>query len=438
MTNEDIAPHIQEIARALGNRVEMEALEDELRKYLEYGVPLPQAKRDIIRNHGGLSSGTSVTKKLAEVQPGDPNVSFIAKVVTLNAKDINVQGEERQIYYGFLGDDTKTLSFTAWKDLGIERGKTYAFANAYVKEFRGETEINLGDRVDIKRSDVELDVKTTGRKSVERQIGDLRDGNSSVIVTGRILDVHEKVIEVQGQKRTILEGSIADATGQIPFTGWEANPAIHADGVVRIANAYVKAFRGVPNLNFGESSEIEALDAGAAPPRTDLEGERLFTLGKLLEVGGGQGIVVDGVILEVKPGSGLIFRCKECNRVLEKRECRVHGKIEGVADLRIKAVVDDGTGAATFFLGREATERLYGKTLEECQNVAKEAMTAEVIMDDIVDLLTARRLEIHGNALSDEFGLQIIAQDGAFSQPVDTKARAEKLLGRLESLMEVS
>ena len=41
---ENLAPHVNELTRALQNRVDPASLEDELRRYLEYGVPLAQAK----------------------------------------------------------------------------------------------------------------------------------------------------------------------------------------------------------------------------------------------------------------------------------------------------------------------------------------------------------------------------------------------------------
>src|SRR5207244_13202739 len=169
------------------------------------------------------------------------------------------------------------------------------------------------------------------------------------------------VISTANCQKTLVEGEIADATGRVTFSAWEPNALpkeFKADAVVKIRNAYVRSFRGVPQLNFGNNSQVEILPATAAPDRQALALPKPFDLAELEAAGGATGALIEGVVLEIKKGSGLIFRCAQegCNRVLQKMECRLHGKQKGVPDLRIKAVLDDGHGAATFFANREATE----------------------------------------------------------------------------------
>ena len=90
-----------------------------------------------------------------------------------------------------------------------------------------------------------------------------------------------------------------------------------------------------------------------------------MTMSQLIENGGAVGIRVRGVLIDIKKGSGLVLRCPDCNRVTQKGMCMVHGKVQGKHDLRIKGVLDDGTGAVTVILGKELTEKLSGKTMEE-------------------------------------------------------------------------
>src|SRR5438874_4574018 len=117
---QDLAPHVNEIARALQNKLEPGAIEDELRRYLEYGVPLNQAKRDIVRMHGGtLVVGA---KKVADLQPEDKGVELEGRILTVNPKEITVKGAPKTIYYGFFADDTGKVSYTAWKDHNLQRG----------------------------------------------------------------------------------------------------------------------------------------------------------------------------------------------------------------------------------------------------------------------------------------------------------------------------
>lgn len=460
---QDLAPHVNEIARALQNKLEMGAIEDELRRYLEYGVPLNQAKRDIVRMHGG--SLVAGAKKIADLQPEDKGVDLEGRILTVNPKEITVKGQPKQIFFGFFADDTGKVSYTAWKDHNLQRGANVRIKNAYAKKgFRDPVELNIGDFATITVVDKlpfepreDLGPAGTGgptpggdyggsgsgagsRVSTERTIKELHENVGNVTVTGRILDVREKVISTANGQKTLVEGELADESGRVAFSAWEPEklPAeFKADAVVRIRNAYVKTFRGTPQLNVGQYATIDVLPATTLPERRVLLEPKPFTLGDLERAGGATGIVIEGVVLDVKKGSGLIFRCAQenCNRVLQKMECRLHGKQKGVPDLRIKAILNDGHGAATFFANREATERILEKGLDECQALAREAMTVDVIQDEITAKLTARRVAVVGNASSDEFGLQIIASDVRYlAARTDITSEAEKLLGHLGEL----
>lgn len=448
---ENLAPHVNEIARALNNRMEPNAIEDELRRYLDYGVPLAQAKRDIVRMHGG--SLVAGERKIASLSPEEKGVELTVKILTVNPKEITVKGQPKTIFYGLMADETGKVSYTAWKDFNLQRGLVYRIKNAYAKKgFRDPVEVNLGDFAQALATDAQIEVKDDfggaepggSRVAVERKARDLRDGQGSVTVTGRVLDAREKTLSTANGPKRILEGELADETGRVPFSAWEPDklpPQFKSDAVIRVKGAYVRAFRGVPQLNFGQYATVELLGADAMPPRESLMESKPITLGELEAAGGGQGILVEGVVLEVKKGSGLILRCAQegCNRVLQKSECLVHGKQKGAPDLRIKAVLDDGHGAATFFAGRDATERVLGKTLAQAQEQARDAMTMDVVQDELVAKLTARRVALRGSASSNEYGLTLNANELEFAPERDVQAEAEKLLGSvMETLQEVS
>lgn len=434
----ELGPHVADIARALGNKLSPDEIEDELRKYVDYGVPLAQAKRDIIRNHGGTVRAGRRT--LAELVGGENAVDLLVKVQTVNEKEIQTKEGAKKVWYGFLADETKGLAYTAWKDFSLEKGRVYEIKGAYVKTFREQPDVNLGDRTQIVASTAQINaVEGFARPSASNapsrpgqvvEIRELREGLSNVTVTGRIVEVEERQITVQGAPRTILKGVLADATGRIPFTAWTPTPALAAGAAVRILGGYVKAFRGAPDLNLGDSARVEP--AGDVPAESDLALARHATIAEVEKAGGI--VEVEGVVLEVKPGSGLVFRCPECNRVLQKRECRLHGRVEGIADLRTKAVLDDGHGALTLLIGKEGTEKLLGRTFEDCQRIAKDAMSTEVVEDELKQKILARRLVARGNATKDEFGVQLIATQAELAGPKDGKAEAEKILEELADL----
>lgn len=430
MLHEELAPHVADITRALQGKVQQEQVQAELARYLDYGVPLTQAKRDIVRNYGGRP-GASVTKKLRDVLPSDGSVDFIARIVTVNPKEVTLQGEKRTIYFGLLGDETRTLPYTAWKDFGLEKGSTIAVRNAYVKEWRGEPQVNLGERAQVQRAGEELAPGELGpRASQEKKVRELRGSMPAVSLVVRVLKVQPRELTIEGKQRQLWSGEVADETGKVRFTAWR-DFQLQEDAVVRLTNAYTKSWRGMPDLNLGDSALVEVLASDALPPRSQLQAAQPIGVGELEDLGGGADVLVEGTLLEVRKGSGLIFRCPDCKRVLQKSECRLHGKVKGNPDLRVKGVLDDGTGALTVFLPREIVEQVLGRTMEECQAMAKEAMSPDVVEEELARKLTARLLRVVGNATSDDFGLMLIASRTEVVKPESLKAEAEKLLAEL-------
>jgi replication factor A1 len=147
---------------------------------------------------------------------------------------------------------------------------------------------------------------------------------------------------------------------------------------------------------------------------------------QLLERGGGSDLTLVGTLLEVRPGSGLVLRCSTpgCSRVLTAGQCRLHNRVEGVPDLRIKAVLDDGTGAVSMVIGREITERVLGKNIQQCVDEAKAAFRPEVIQDQLREKVTGRVYRVRGNAMSDEYGPMLIVRSlEPFAEPKEETAR---------------
>jgi len=126
------------------------------------------------------------------------------------------------------------------------------------------------------------------------------------------------------------------------------------------------------------------------------------------------------------------MRCPECKRALQKGMCKLHGRVDGYPDLRIKAILDDGSGAVSIVLNREITEKLLDTTLDECMRKAKEAMNFDVVKDMIDEQLGLKVLTVSGSLSSDQYGLSMIAT-GADIARMDIKPEVEKLLVSLEA-----
>jgi len=187
----------------------------------------------------------------------------------------------------------------------------------------------------------------------------------------------------------------------------------------------------MPQLGFDHRANVEILEDKDFASADDIMRPTRKWIEEIAERGGAVDATVRGILIDVKEGSGLIFRCPECNRVLRKGTCRIHGEVDGTPDLRVKAVIDDGSAALTAILGKDITEELLGRSLEKCMDSAKEAMSHEVIRDELADLLVAQPIELRGNVTSDDYGLMMISESAEVLE-IDVQEEAQKLLSDLE------
>ena len=436
MEENKLAPHVQEINRALGNKLSEKDIEEELQHYIEvYKLSVPVAKKTIVKKHGGDVSSFSAgfQRKLAELRPNEPNVDFLARVLTANDKTIEVKGERKNIVYGLLGDDSTTLPYTLWEPegLGLSKGDVVSVKGAYTREYRGRVEVHFGNRVTVKKEDpstIEAEEVAQGPPRIAT-IGQIRDGMGYVETKGRLLSVEEREVNVQGEKKTIYSGTIADATGKIRYTAW-SDFKLKQGELLKISKATVRSWRGIPQLNFDDRADVIRI-SGDFPAVEELSKTSITPISDIAFRGGAADVSIRGTIIEVRDGSGLIMRCPECKRALQKGTCKVHGRIEGFPDLRIKAIIDDGSGSVSAVLGRELTERLTGFTLEECMEKAQKSMSFDSIKDAMDDVLAFKIVDAVGNVTADAYGLSMIVKEADLKTP-DVREEVERLLVELE------
>jgi replication factor A1 len=432
-----LAPHIEEIARALGDKLSEEQIAEELQKYVDvYKLSIPMAKRTIVKKYGGDSSGFSAgfQRKLAEIRPNEPNVDFVAKVLSANAREIQAKGEKKQIVFGFLGDDTTTLPYTAWEieDLQLSKGDVISVKGAYTREYQGRVQINFGNRVSIKKEDPSTvgDIQVAQGPPRAVGIGELREAMGYVEVKGRILSLEPREVTVQGETKKIFSGVLADETGKVQFTAW-SDFKLEQGEVVKVSRGTVKAWRGIPQLSFDERGEVIRIKE-KFPSAEELRKTGVRMIAEIAAKGGAVDATVRGVLIEVRDGSGLIMRCQECKRALQKGMCKIHGRVDGYPDLRVKAILDDGSGAVGVVMNRELSEKLLDTTLDESMQKAKEKMNFDIVKDEMDELLTLKVLTVSGLVTADQYGLSMIAKEAQLSM-LDVKQEAEKLLVELEA-----
>jgi len=172
---------------------------------------------------------------------------------------------------------------------------------------------------------------------------------------------------------------LGDETGTIKFTSWSnANLPVLKDGQsYSVRNVITKSWQGRFSISLNKTSKIVSLDEEVTVGRTEEE--------------------ITGAIIDVQSGSGLIKRCPECSRVVVKGYCAEHGKVNGVYDLRIKGVLDNGKIVTDVLFDRELTERLTGITLAQAKEMAMEALDQNVVADAMKAVIIGRYYKVRGN-----------------------------------------
>ena len=432
MSQENLDTHIDDIINSISaksdNEVSREEIKKELDRFMEYGVPIEQAKITLIKKFGGdvsFSTSSNERKLISDLEPNERGVKLLGRVIAVNPKEITVRGENRKIFYGILGDESGTIPFTAWNEVNFEKGDVIEISNAYTREWQGSAQLNFGDRVHIEKTDKNK-LPESAFKPRELKVTDLKSGIGSVDVSVRILEINEREANINGEKRNIFSGTIADETGKAQFTSWHDFKLKEGD-VVRITGGYVKSWKGIPQLTFDDKATIKKLDKSKIP-KTDLKINKM-PIFALVEKRGALDVEVQGSIIDIRPGSGVIQRCPTCNRSLFNGECSIHGKVSGKPDLRIKLVIDDGTGAVSSVLNKDLSEKLIGMNLEECKKLDETEL-----MDKIIKKIFTQNIIIQGNALGDEYGTSIIAKN-VETVEINLEEEAEKIMNSLEDLL---
>ncbi|MFB6146953.1 MAG: Single-stranded DNA binding protein [Halobacteriaceae archaeon] len=404
--------HAAELAADLD--VDEEAVREDLENLVEYSVPIEEAKQSLRRKYGdGPGDDGPTTADLGDVDADTGRVTVTVQVLTAGKRPIQYQGEEQVITEGELADGTGRLRYTAWEDFDLAPGDVVTIANATVREYEGRPELNFGENATVTPADADPAVEAS--PGGEATLAALEPGDRARTVEVRVVEVDQRTIDGRDGETTIHSGVLADETARLPFTDWECRDAITEGATLCMENVYVREFRGVPSVNLSRFSTVAPLDRDLDPAEPTA-----VTAAEALDGGGAYDVILEGSVVDVRDGSGLIERCPECGRVIENGQCRSHGEVDGEDDLRVKAVLDDGTGSVTVVLDAALTESIYGGDVEDARAAAREAMDRDVVADEIADALVGRAYRARGHLSVDDFGANLEAT--AFEPVTDDPA----------------
>jgi len=217
---------------------------------------------------------------------------------------------------------------------------------------------------------------------------ELGRGGSELVLVNEIdedeqwVDLRVKLVDLWDPRSDSISqvGLVGDESGTIKFVAFETSdlPELEEGACYSLSNVVTDEYEGNYSVKLNRTTQITEID-------------------EEIEVGDNAD-TVEGALVDIQSGSGLIKRCPEddCTRVLQNGRCSEHGQVEGEFDLRIKGVLDDGETVSEVIFDCEATEHLTGIALEEAKEMAMDALDTTVVAEEMADDVLGRYYRVTG------------------------------------------
>lgn len=368
----------------LNVEIELPEIERRLSDLTErFKVPIAEAERSVVnrflREHNlkredyyGTSQGVASSMQISDINQSEQWVNLRAKVVQLWDSTSPAISQ-----VGLIGDETGTIKFVKWAKSNLptlEEGKIYSLENMTTNEWEGRFSVGMNRTTCI--SELDEDIEIPDREAQLVTIDSINESNKWVNLRAKVVQLwdseHESIDQI---------GLIGDETGTIKFVKWTKSelPALVEGKSYSFENLTTDEFEERFSVKFNKGSSIDELDEDIEVGFSATE----FT----------------GAMVHIQDGSGLIRRCPICNRALMKGTCMEHGNVDGIHDLRIKAVLDNGTMVQEALFNREITEGITGITLDEAKEMAVDALDQSVVLDEMKKRLLGRYYTMTGSIL---------------------------------------
>ena len=318
---------------------------------------------------------------------------------------------------GRIADDSGAIGFLSWESFDHEVGSLIKIENAQIRVFRETPEINIGSssKIEIFHDSNFASAEDLVARSVSR-IEDLRDGSRDVEIVLEIQKMIKRDFQGKdGEAKSVWSGDVADPTGKCRCSIWFEPPFDFESTrvVVRLKGVRVRAWQGIPDITVDDDTQIVVL--AAAPWGDDIDLANNVVEVALTDLSSGAsrvGISTTGNVISIREDSGIISRCSECRRVLRDGECSVPScsSYEGVDDVRLRMVLDDGHSTISLIVNKIATESLIGMNQEQISSNIVENGTMAFVQE-LRERLLGRKLRANGRTIVDEQGAMLLSDD---------------------------
>ncbi len=248
-----------------------------------------------------------------------------------------------------------------------------------------------------------IDPSNISKGSAPTKIADIKESGKWVSLKVKLIQLWENASD-----KITQAGLIGDESGIIRFTMWGSSGLQPmAEGkCYEIANAVTDVYNERFQIKFNKATSIKEIPSDIA-----IRQEEEFT----------------GAIVSIQSGTGLIKRCSECNRQINNGICGEHGKVEGIFDLRIKAVLDNGKEIRELLLDAEQTLKITGIDLAKAKEMAMAALDQNAVAQAIRDMLMGKYYHAKGNST----GRYLIVKSIA---PLTTALNSDAILASVEAI----
>jgi len=334
---------------------------------------------------------------------------------------------EIPIVRGRIADSTGSMGFLSWKEFEHESGSLIKIVGASVRRFRDTPEININDGTVIEQyRDSAFPASEELSKSDKVTIADLRNGMRDISITLQVESWVQRTFETkEGETKVVRSGDVMDPSGRCRLTAWcDFDP--EPGDAIRIDGGRVQFWQGSPDLVIDDIEQISNL---SEHPWEKIDPENHWVevdLTSITNGGSRRGIVTEGTVVFINSGSGIIERCPECRRVLREGSCAEHGQQNGIEDLRLRFVIDNGVSNANLFLGKEASEEFLGLNIGEVREQISTRGSDEFI-SQLSSRVLAKKMLVNGRCAVDGQGAMIFA-DRAELIDSDPNKEAEEVM----------
>ncbi len=394
-------------------------------------ININRSSRVVVLEEGGpaVSVATSDPVTIETANKMDGFVTLVGRVMSATPQTISKKdgSGDLNIVKGKLADTTGAIGFVSWGDFDHPVGTLLRIEGANIRRFRDTPELNISDRTKVEVfHDSNFATNDALEEAMNLDIARLRDGTRDASLTVQVVSWERRSFtNSEGEEKSLWGGEVVDATGRCRMTAWQELPFEGGSlpAFLALSGVRVRSWQGTPDITIDNAEQVEVLSSA---PWEAIDAAHHFVskdLGEILSGGSLNGVETCGNIVSVRDDSGIIYRCPECRRVLRDHACADHGTVEGMRDLRLRMVIDDGASSASLLFNREASEGYLDKSIDKvAAQIDQEGR--EAFVESLRTALLGRRVCVQGRCLVDEQGgMFLAAAIDVDDSPPDERAR---------------